>query len=160
TDAIAATSIAKRIGLPKRIVDILEGESLLNDASGLLALQFAVALIVSGEKPTFAKSALELAYLIVAGIALGLLVALVVAWLERRVEDGPIEITISILVPYAVYLAAESIHASGVLAVVACGLYLSRKSSEFFSAQVRIQAWAVWESLTFVLNGLVFMVIG
>ena len=160
TDAIAATSIAKRIGLPKRIVDILEGESLLNDASGLLALQFAVALIVSGEKPTLGKSLLELTYLIVAGIALGLLVALAVEWLERRVEDGPIEITISILVPYAVYLAAESIHASGVLAVVACGLYLSRKSSEFFSAQVRIQAWAVWDSLTFVLNGLVFMVIG
>jgi len=160
TDAIAATSIAKRIGLPKRIVDVLEGESLLNDASGLLALQFAVALIVTGEKPTIGKGFLELAYLIVAGIALGLLVALAVEWLERRVEDAPIEITISILVPYAVYLAAESIHASGVLAVIACGLYLSRKSSEFFSARVRIQTWAFWDSLTFILNGLVFMVIG
>src|SRR5262249_26376047 len=69
TDAIAASAIAKRIGLPKRIVDVLEGESLLNDASGLLALQFAVALIVSGEKPTFGKGATELSYLIVAGVA-------------------------------------------------------------------------------------------
>ena len=160
TDAIAATTIAKRLGLPKRIVDILEGESLLNDASGLLALQFAVALIVSGERPTLGRSLLELAYLIVGGLALGLLVAFVVDRLERRVEDGPIEITISIVVPYAVYLAAEAMHASGVLAVVVCGLYLSRKSSEFFSAKVRMQAWAVWDSLTFVLNGLVFTVIG
>jgi Na+/H+ antiporter len=160
TDAIAATSIAKRIGLPKRIVDILEGESLLNDASGLLALEFGVAMIVSRVTPTVGQGLLELAYLTIAGLGLGLLVGLVVEWLERRVEDGPIEITISILVPYTVYLAAEAIHASGVLAVVACGLYLSRKSSEFLSARVRIQAWAVWDSLSFILNGLVFMVIG
>src|SRR5882724_7299604 len=160
TDSIAATSIAKRIGLPKRIVDILEGESLLNDATGLLALQFATIMIVSGETPTLGKGFLELAYLTIVGLLLGLLVGVAVAWLERRVEDGPIEITISILVPYAVYLAAEAIHASGVLAVVACGLYLSQKSSEFFSARVRIQAWAVWDALTFILNGLVFMVIG
>jgi len=160
TDAIAATAIAKRIGLPKRIVDILEGESLLNDATGLLALQFATLMIVSGERPTIGKGFLELAYLTVVGLLLGLFVGVAVAWLERRVEDGPIEITISILVPYAVYLAAEAIHASGVLAVVACGLYLSQKSSEFFSARVRIQAWAVWDALTFILNGLVFMVIG
>jgi Na+/H+ antiporter len=160
TDAIAATSIAKRIGLPKRIVDILEGESLLNDATGLLALEFGVAMIVSRVTPTAAQGLRELAYLTIAGLGLGLLVGFAVEWLERRVEDGPIEITISILVPYAVYLAAEAIHASGVLAVVACGLYLSRKSSEFFSARVRIQAWAVWDSLSFILNGLVFTVIG
>jgi CPA1 family monovalent cation:H+ antiporter len=160
TDAIAATSIAKRIGLPKRIVDILEGESLLNDATGLLALQFATAMIVSGERPTVGQGFFELAYLTFVGILIGLLVGVAVAWLERRVDDGPIEITISILVPYAVYLAAEAIHASGALAVIACGLYLSQKSSEFFSARVRIQAWAVWDALTFILNGLVFVVIG
>src|SRR5215475_5094026 len=78
TDAIAATSIAKRIGLPKRIVDVLEGESLLNDASGLLALQFGVAMIVSGEKPTVDGSLLQLGYLTLAGVALGLLIALAV----------------------------------------------------------------------------------
>jgi CPA1 family monovalent cation:H+ antiporter len=160
TDAIAATSIAKRVGLPKRIVDVLEGESLLNDATGLLALQFGVAMVVSRVTPTVGQGFRELTYLTFAGLGLGLLVGLAIQWLERRVDDGPIEITISILVPYAVYLAAEAIHASGVLAVVACGLYLSRKSSEFFSARVRIQAWAVWDSLSFILNGLVFMVIG
>ena len=72
----------------------------------------------------------------------------------------PIEITLSILIPYAAYLAAEEVHASGVLAVVACGLFLSRRSANFFSPSVRLQAWSVWESLTFVLNGLVFVLIG
>src|SRR5215475_3911331 len=160
TDAIAATAIARDLGLPKRIVDILEGESLVNDATGLVALAFAVALVVSGERPTVGQGFLRLTYLILVGIAVGLVIGLVVEWFERRLEDGPIEITVSVIVPYVVYLAAESVHASGVMAVIACGLYLARKSSEFFSPTVRIQAWAVWESLTFVLNGLVFMAIG
>jgi len=160
TDAIAATAIARGLGLPKRMVDILEGESLVNDATGLVALTFAVAMVVSGERPTVAQGVGRLAYLSLMGIAIGLVIGLIVEWFERRVEDGPIEITMSIIVPYVAYLTAESAHASGVLAVIACGLYLSRRSSEFFSPTVRLQAWAVWESLTFVLNGLVFMAIG
>src|SRR5215475_12316678 len=160
TDAIAATAIARRLGLPKRMVDILEGESLVNDATGLVALTFAVAMVVSGERPTVAQGVGRLAYLSLMGIAIGLVIGLIVEWFERRVENGPIEITMSIIVPYVVYLTAESARASGVLAVIACGLYLSRRSSEFFSPTVRLQAWAVWESLTFVLNGLVFMAIG
>jgi CPA1 family monovalent cation:H+ antiporter len=160
TDAIAATSIAKRIGLPQRIVDILEGESLVNDATGLLALEFGVAIVVSGQTPTVGVGLLRLAFLTIAGLALGLLVGIIVARIHNLIDDGPIEITLTILVPYVAYLAAEAIHASGVLAVVACGLYLSRKSSQFFSPNVRMQAWAVWDALTFVLNGLVFMLIG
>src|SRR5882672_5316810 len=160
TDAIAATSIAKRIGLPQRIVDILEGESLVNDATGLLALEFGVAIVVSGQTPTVSAGLLRLAYLTIAGLALGLVVGVVVARIHKLIDDGPIEITLTILVPYMAYLAAEAIHASGVLAVVACGLYLSRQSSQFFSPNVRIQAWAVWDALTFVLNGLVFVLIG
>src|SRR5262249_55580279 len=84
----------------------------------------------------------------------------IVHFIEDRIDDGPIEIALSILTPYVAYLAANFARASGVLAVVACGLYLSRKSSHFFSATVRLQAWAVWDSLTFVLNGLVFVLIG
>jgi NhaP-type Na+/H+ or K+/H+ antiporter len=83
-----------------------------------------------------------------------------VDWFEHQIDDGPIEIAVSILVPYAAYLAASYARASGVLAVVACGLYLSRKSTTFFSPQVRLQAWGVWEALTFALNGLVFVLIG
>jgi Na+/H+ antiporter len=160
TDAIAATSIAKRVGLPQRIVDVLEGESLVNDATGLLALEFAIAMLVTQRVPTVGEGALRLTYLIVVGIGIGLVVGLLVAWLEQFIDDGPIEIVISILIPYAVYLAAESVRASGVLAVVACGLYLSRQSAKFFSANVRLQTWAVWESLTFAVNGLVFVLIG
>jgi len=160
TDAIAATSIAKRVGLPQGIVDVLEGESLLNDATGLLALEFGVAMVVTGDTPTLGSGLLRLSYLVVAAVALGLVLGVIVESIHRRIDDGPIEITLSIIVPYAVYLAAEAIHSSGVLAVVACGLYMSRHSSHFFSPSVRIQAWAVWDSLTFVLNGLVFMLIG
>jgi CPA1 family monovalent cation:H+ antiporter len=99
-------------------------------------------------------------YLTVAGIVLGLVVGLLVEWFERWVDDGPIEITISMLVPYVAYLAAEAIRASGVLAVVVCGLYLSRQSAYFFSPSVRIQTYAVWNTLSFILNGLVFVLIG
>ena len=160
TDAIAAASVARRLGLPRRIVYVLEGESLINDASGLLALQFATAILVQGKTPTIAGGAATLAWLVVGGIAMGLVCALIVEWIERHIDDAPIEIALSIVVPYSVYLAAEKVHGSGVLAVVACGLYLSRASSRFFSPTVRLRAWSVWESLDFVLNGFVFVVIG
>jgi monovalent cation/hydrogen antiporter len=160
TDAIAATSIARRIGLPQRIVDILEGESLVNDASALLALEFGIAMLVRGQPPTVVSGLLRLVYLAAAGLAVGLLIGVVVNWIEHRIDDAPIEIALSILTPYAAYLAADSIRASGVLAVVACGLYLSHRSSGFFSPGVRLQAYAVWDSLTFILNGLVFIFIG
>jgi len=160
TDAIAASSIARRVGLPGRIVDILEGESLINDASGLLALQFATAILVRNQVPSLPGGALTLLWLIAGGAGLGLLVGWIIERVERRINDGPIEITLSILVPYAVYLAADKIHASGVLAVVSCGLFLSRASARFFSPAVRIQVWSVWDALNFILNGLVFVLIG
>src|ERR1041385_2137513 len=128
TDAIAAASIAKRVGLPQRVVEVLEGESLLNDATGLLALEFGLAIVVAGQTPTVTSGFLRLAYLTAAGIAVGLLIGALIHWVEHHIDDGPIEITISLMVPYAAYLAAEFIHASGVLAVVACGLYLGRGS--------------------------------
>jgi len=160
TDAIAAASIAERVGLPKRMVDILEGESLLNDASALLALEFGLLLLAGGIRPTFTFGVLRLLYLTAVGILIGLVVGVVVHVIEHSIDDGPIEIALSILTPYVAYLTADSVKASGVLAVVAAGLYLSRGSSHFFSPGVRLQAWAVWESLTFILNGLVFVLIG
>src|SRR5215468_7400258 len=160
TDAIAAASIAKRIGLPKRLVDIHEGESLLNDATALLALEFGLALLVGGMRPTLTFGLFRLIYLTGIGILIGLVIGAIVHAVEHRIDDGPIEIVLSILTPYVAYLTADSLHASGVLAVVACGLYLSRQSSHFFSPGVRLQVWAVWESLTFILNGLVFVLIG
>ena len=141
-------------------MDILEGESLVNDATGLLALKFGIALVVSGVTPTLGGGLIEITYLTGAGLLLGLLVGVVVAWVHEHIDDSQIEITLSILVPYTVYLSAEAIRCSGVIAVIACGLYLSRRSSQFFSPDVRMQAWAVWDSLTFILNGLVFVLIG
>ena len=160
TDAIAATSIAKNLGLPQRIVDILEGESLVNDATGLLALEFGVAMVVRGETPTVLNGAIRLIWLVGGGIIVGLLIALLIERVERYLDDGPIEITLSIMIPYAAYLAAEYAHASGVLAVVACGLYLGRRETALFSPSVRIQAHGFWDSFTFAINGLVFVLIG
>jgi CPA1 family monovalent cation:H+ antiporter len=160
TDSIAATSIARRIGLPKSIVDVLEGESIVNDATGLLGLEFATAIVVGGQNPSVGYSLVRLLFLTCAGIGTGLALGRIVEWFEHRIDDGPIEIAISILVPYAAYMTAEAIHASGVLAVVAAGLYLGRKSSEFLSPRVRLESRAVWTSIEFILNGFVFVLIG
>ena len=160
TDAIAATSIARSIGLPSHIVDILEGESLINDATGLLALEFATEILVHKQVPTVLNGILTLFWLTAGGVAIGLLIGWIVDRLERHIEDASIEIAISILVPYAVYLAAKAAHASGVLAVVSCGLFLTGRSAHFFSPSVRLKVSSVWQSLTFILNGFVFVLIG
>ena len=160
TDAIAAASIAKSIGLPKAIVDILEGESLVNDATGLLALEFGLQIMVRGETPTVASGFFRLVWLMSGGLGIGLLIGVIVSWFEQWVDDGPIEMVISLIVPYAAYLAGESVRASGVLSVVVCGLYLSRKSTAFFSPETRIQVMSGWSALNFMLNGVVFALIG
>ncbi len=160
TDAIAAGAIAKRLGLPRRIVDVLEGESLVNDASGLLALQFTVALVVAGRRPTLGLALLELAWLICGGLSIGLLAAFIIHRSSLHITDAPVEITLSLATPYFAYLAAEGIHASGVLAVVVCGLYLGRKNSEVLSINARLDSTAVWKTLEFALNGFVFILMG
>ncbi len=160
TDPVAATTIGRNVGLPKAIIDILEGESLVNDASGLLALQFAVALIVSGQVPTVWGGIQQLLYLVVGGIVIGLLLGLLVTWLEQRIDDAPIEITISLVTPFVAYLAAESVHSSGVMATVACGLFLGRRGARSLSLSARLEGRAVWRTLTFVLNGILFVLLG
>jgi Na+/H+ antiporter len=160
TDAVAASSIAKKIGMPKRVVDILEGESLLNDATGLLALEFGLEMIVHGTTPTIGAGLLRLLWLFVGGVGVGLLCGFIVAWFEKWIDDGPVEIALSFIVAYGSYLAGEQAHASGVIAVVVCGLFLSRRSATFFSPTVRLQALAVWDAVEFLLNGLVFLLLG
>src|SRR5438309_2635781 len=160
TDAVAATTIARRLGLPRRIVDVLEGESLVNDATGLLALEFGLAMVLQGETPSVASGVLRLLWLCAGGLGVGLVIGRVVEWIELKIDDAPIEITISILVPYAAYFAGQQLGASGILSVVASGLYLSRQSARFFSPRVRIQIYSVWNALTFILNGVTFVLIG
>jgi len=160
TDAIAATSITRRLGLPQRVTDVIEGESLVNDASGLLALQLTVSMVVTGHEPSFHERVTLLLYLIASSIVIGLVIAKLVAWLIKQITDAPVEITLSIITPYFAYLVAESVHSSGVLATVVCGMYLGHQSSLYFSTRARLQSAAVWETLSFVLNGIVFILIG
>jgi len=160
TDAIAATSIAHRLGLPKRITQVLEGESLVNDATGLVALEFAIALLVTGHTPTVIEGIGRFLYLVFGSIVIGLVIGKLIHMLELKIIDAPIEITIILIAPYFAYLAAEEARASGVMATVACGLYLGHKSSLYLSRSARLTGDAVWDTLTFVLNGFVFLLIG
>ncbi len=160
TDAIAATSIARRLGLPRRIVDVLEAESLVNDGTGLLAFQFSLGILVSGRTPTVFESVGKLVYLSGGGVLIGLLIGYFVSKLERWIDDGPIEIVVSLLISYAVYILAQNLRTSGILAVIACSMLMSHESHRFMSPQVRLQFAGAWEVITFVLNGVVFILIG
>jgi Na+/H+ antiporter len=158
-DAIAATAIADRLNIPRRIVTILEGESLVNDATALVAYRFAVAAVVTG---SFSLGQASGQFLLAAsgGIVLGLAVGWLAEQFHRRVDDAPIEITVSLLTPYAAYLSAERLHVSGVLAVVVAGLYLGRRMPELLNFKTRLQGGPVWEMVEFLLNGFVFILIG
>src|SRR5271170_4923548 len=158
-DAIAATAIAERLKVPRRIVTILEGESLVNDATALVAYRFAVAAVLSG---SFSLAHASGQFFIV-GIG-GILIGLIVGWLaqqfHKRVDDAPIEITVSLLTPFVAYLSAERLGVSGVLAVVTAGLYLGRRMPELLTFKTRLQGGPVWEMVEFLLNGFVFILIG
>jgi len=159
TDAVAASATAKQLGLPRRIVTIIEGESMVNDATGLVAYRFAVAAVVTGSF-SLGQAGLQFVVVSLGGLLIGLVIAWPVAWLHRHLDDAPIEITITLLTPYAAYLLADALQVSGVLAVLSAGLYLSHQSSRFFSSNTRLQANAVWNVLVFLLNGLLFLLIG
>jgi monovalent cation/hydrogen antiporter len=160
TDPISATAAARRLGLPRKIIDLIEAESLVNDGSGLVALKFTAALLITGVTPTLWEGLGQLFYLITAGVAVGLVVGVLADFIQRKIADAPIEITISLITPFLSYLAAESLGCSGVLATIACGVYLGRKSSGYFSLQARIESRAVWNTLDFILNGIVFLLLG
>ncbi len=159
TDAVAATSIAQRLGVPRRIVTIIEGESLVNDASGLVAYQFAIVAVVTG---AFSLGDASLRFVIdsIGGILIGLAIGLILTQVHRSLNNPLLEITITLLTPFAAYLIADGVGVSGVLATVTTGLYLAWRAPVLFSADTRQQAYAVWENLVFLLNGLVFIFIG
>lgn len=165
-DAVAATAIAQRLYLPRQLVTLIEGESLVNDATGLIAYRVGVIAVLTGAF-SFGKFAGGLAMATALGIGLGLLVGWMVIHIHRMVDDPLIETVITILTPFAAYLPAEGIHyltdkveVSGVLAVVTCGLYVGRKSSKLFSPNLRLQAIAVWDVMVFLMNGVIFILIG
>src|SRR5438034_1053970 len=158
-DAIAATAIADRLKVPRRIVTILEGESLVNDATALVAYRFAAAAVVTGSF-SLAHATGQFFVVGLGGIGVGLAVGSLAAQFHKRVDDAPIEITVSLLTPFAAYLAAERLGVSGVLAVVTAGLHLGWRLPQLLTFKTRLQGGPVWAMLEFLLNGLVFIIIG
>jgi CPA1 family monovalent cation:H+ antiporter len=159
TDPIAATAIARRQRAPRRVVSILEGESLINDGTALVAYKVAATAAVGG-----GFSLWDAGLKFVAGGAGGVLVGLAAGWLlaeiRRRLDDIPVEITISLLSGYAAYLPAEALGCSGVLAAVTCGVLVGWRAPRISSASMRLQGYAVWETLVFLVNALLFVLIG
>jgi Na+/H+ antiporter len=178
TDAIAATTIAQRLGVPRRIVTILEGESLINDATGIVAYRVAVAAVITGVFSIW-EAGLQFIVGALGGVAVGYVVGWIIVWTRRHVSEDPsVQNIVSLLTPFVAYLAAEelphalwvrlhdlfgvptNLHFSGVLAVVTTGLYLGRKSPTITSSGTRLQGFATWELISFLLNGLIFILIG
>ena len=159
TDPTAATAIARRLGLSRRLVALVEGESLVNDGTALVAYRFAVAAVVTGSFSLAAASG-RFVLSIVGGIVVGLAVGLVIREVRRRLDNPPVEITISILSGYFAYLPAEALGVSGVLAAVTVGIYMGWHTPELTTAQTRLQGVAVWEILFFLLNAFLFTIVG
>jgi CPA1 family monovalent cation:H+ antiporter len=159
TDPVAATAIMRNVGAPRRIVNLVEGESLVNDATALVALRVAVAAAIGG---TFSAVDAGLEFLLAAGggVAIGLAVGYAIAEIRRRIEDPVTEITISLLTAYAAFIPAEELGLSGVLAAVASGLYLGWRAPEVVSPETRLQSFGTWEVLVFLLNATLFILIG
>ncbi len=157
-DAVAATTIARRVGMPRRLVTILEGESLVNDATALVALRTAVAAI--GGSVTVLEVGWDFMVAAVGGIVVGVGVAFVCGVLRTRIDDELVDTSVSLFTPFVAYLLAEELHASGVLAVVVTGLLLAHKSHLMQSASSRVIERTTWSTLQFLLENTVFLVIG
>ncbi|AXA90259.1 Na+/H+ antiporter [Massilia sp. YMA4] len=165
TDPVAVSSIASRAPIPKRLMHILEGESLLNDASGLVCFRFAVAAAMTGAF-SLTQASLTFVWLVAGGIGAGVLTVLAITWLQRLLfrrfgEPAGSPILVNLLMPFGAYLAAEHLHASGILAAVAAGITMSYvELSGQVMANTRIQRSAVWDTVQFALNGVMFVLLG
>jgi Na+/H+ antiporter len=159
TDPVAATTVARRLAVPRRLVSIIEGESLVNDGTALVAYRVAVAAAVGGSF-SLLDAGLEFVAGAIAGVAIGLAVGWVISEIRRRLDDVLVEITISLLSGYAGYLPAEAIDASGVLAAVTVGIVLGWRAPRISTARMRLQGYAVWDTLVFLLNALLFVLVG
>lgn len=156
---MAATAIAGRLGAPRQVVTILEGESLINDGTALVLYRVTVSAVVTGAfSPLYAG--LEFVLYGTGGVVVGLLVGWVISQVRRWIEDPLVEITVSLFTGYAAYIPAEELGASGVLAVVAAGVYLGWRNPEMTAPYVRLQAFSVWEALPFLLNSVLFILVG
>ncbi|MBG9377510.1 Na+/H+ antiporter [Panacibacter sp. DH6] len=159
-DAVSAGAILKFVTVPKRMSSILEGESLLNDASSLIIFRFAAIAVTTGQFVWY-NAALSFGWMVIGGVLIGLLIGYLFMKFHKRLPtDVYMDVILTLVTPYVMYIVAEEAHSSGVLAVVSGGLYLSHKQHSFLRSSSRLRGVNVWESLVFVLNGLVFMLIG
>jgi Na+/H+ antiporter len=159
TDAVSATAIASRVGAPRRFVTVIEGESLINDSTALIAYRFAVGAVVTGSFGALSAGGhfvLDAA----GGVALGLAVGWLVAQVRIRIEDAPTESTISLVTPYFAYLPAQALGVSAILSAVTAGVYLGWRSPQLISPSTRIEVFAVWRVLQFLLNAALFTLLG
>jgi Na+/H+ antiporter len=159
TDAVAPAEIMRRVGAPRRLLIIIEGENLTNDWTALVLYRFAVAAVVTGSF-SLAEASVEFVLTGLGGLAIGLAVGSVIKHVRARIEDPATEITISILSGYAAYLPAEELGASGVIAAVTVGVYMGWYTPQLTNPVMRLQGVAVWEILTFLLNAVLFLLIG
>ena len=159
TDPVAATAIARELGVPRRLVTLIEGESLVNDSSALIAYRVAVAAAIGGSF-SLLDASVDFVVAVLGGIAVGLLVGAAIAEVRRRLDDVPVEVTISLATGFAAYLPAEALGVSGVLAAVTAGIDLGWLAPHVSTAQMRVQGRAVWEFIVFLLNAVLFVLIG
>ncbi|MFM9891049.1 MAG: Na+/H+ antiporter [Rickettsiales bacterium] len=158
-DAAAATSALKGIAIPKRVTTILEGESLVNDATGIVLYKFAVAAVVAGSF-SFTDAGVDFLWKAIGGVVIGLACGHVFNRMYPYLREQSVEILATFIPPYAAYLLAESVHASGVLAVVASAMLIGWHAPRLFAPKMRIPAEAIWKMTVFFLNGLAFLLIG
>jgi CPA1 family monovalent cation:H+ antiporter len=159
TDPLAATTVARRLGVPRRIVTVVEGESLVNDGTALVAYRVAVSAAVGGSFSLW-SAGLEFVLGAAGGVVVGIVVGWIISEIRRRLDDVPVEITISLLSGYAGYIPAEALQASGVLAAVTVGIVVGWRAPRISTAGMRLQGYAVWETLVFLVNALLFVLIG
>ncbi|HWK25310.1 MAG TPA: Na+/H+ antiporter [Solirubrobacter sp.] len=159
TDPIAGTTIARRLGVPRQMVAVIEGESLVNDASALVAYKIALAA-AAGSAFSLLDAGWDFAWKAAGGIAVGIAVGWVIAEVRRRLDDPLVENTIGLLSGYAAYVPAEHLQVSAVLAAVTVGCYLGWQAPRIASPTTRLQGFGMWELLTFLLNALLFVLIG
>lgn len=159
TDPIAATAIMRRLGVPRRVVTVVEGEALVNDGTALVLYRVAVAAAVSGAFSLW-NASWHFLWSVVGGVGIGLVVGFLIAAVRRRLDNPPVEVTIALMSGYFAFIPANAVDASGVLAVVTTGVYLGWRTPELTSVQTRMQGLAVWEILVFVLNALLFALVG
>jgi Na+/H+ antiporter len=159
TDAVAPAEIMRRIGAPRRLLTIIEGENLTNDWTALVLYKFAIAAVVTGSF-SLVEAVPKFALTGIGGLAVGLVAGRIIREVRSRIDDPPIEITISILSGYAAYLPAEELGVSGVIAAVTTGLYMGWHTPQLTTPVMRLQGVAIWEILTFLLNAVLFLLVG